>query len=165
MAQGRLLPLLGIDSGQSASREESFSVWRRFVESIASEGPAVIVFEDLHWADAALLDFLAYLAEWAEGVPLLLLCTARPELFETHANWGAGTRNAHTISLSPLSEGETSELVQGLLEQTVSEQVRLTILERAGGNPLYAEEFVRLVADRGLGEKETGSRSPTASTR
>ena len=56
--KARLLPLLGIDSGQSASREESFSVWRRFVESIASDGPAVIVFEDLHWADAALLDFL-----------------------------------------------------------------------------------------------------------
>jgi len=150
--RARLLPLLGIDSGQSASREESFSAWRRFLESIASTGPAVIVVEDLHWADGAMLDFLSYLAEWAEGVPLLLLCTARPELFEAHSTWGAGTRNSHTINLSPLSESETSELVQGLLEQSVSEQVRHTILERAGGNPLYAEEFVRLVADRGLGQ-------------
>ena len=151
--RARLLPLLGIGSGQSASREESFSAWRRFVESIASVGPAVVVVEDLHWADSALLDFLSYLAEWAEGVPLLLLCTARPELFEAHSAWGAGTRNSHTISLSPLSESETSELVEGLLEQTVSEHVRATILERAGGNPLYAEEFVRLVAERGLGDQ------------
>jgi predicted ATPase/class 3 adenylate cyclase len=150
--EARLLPLLGIDSGQSASREESFAAWRRFVEAIASDGPAVVVVEDLHWADAPFLEFLSYLAEWTQGVPLLLLCTARPELYEKHSTWGAGTRNTHTINLSALSERETSELVQGLLEQTVSEHVRLAILERAGGNPLYAEEFVRLVADRGLGD-------------
>jgi class 3 adenylate cyclase/tetratricopeptide (TPR) repeat protein len=158
--RARLLPLLGIDSGQSASREESFSAWRRFVESIAADGPTVVVVEDLHWADEALLDFLSYLAEWAEGVPLLLLCTARPELFERHPSWGAGTRNAHTITLSPLSESEASELVQGLLEQTVSAQVRQAILERAGGNPLYAEEFVRLVADRGLSDTDDGLAFP-----
>lgn len=158
--RARLLPLLGIDSGQSESREESFAAWRRFVESIAAEGPAVVVVEDLHWADAPLLEFLSYFAEWAEGVPLLLLCTARPELFEKHGTWGAGTRNAHTINLSPLSERETGELVAGLLEQNVSEQVQQTILERAGGNPLYAEEFVRLVADRGLGEAGDGIAFP-----
>ena len=109
---------------------------------------------------AALLDFLSYLAEWAGGVALFLLCTARPELFERHLSWGAGLRNAHTINLAPLSESETSELVEGLLEQTVSEQVRLAILERAGGNPLYAEEFVRLVADRGLPDTGDGLAFP-----
>src|SRR5439155_5324481 len=109
--RARLLPLLGIDSGHSESREESFAAWRRFVESIAADGLAVVVVEDLHWADAPLLEFLSYFAEWAEGVPLLLLCTARPELFEKHGTWAAGTRNAHTINLSPLSERETSELV------------------------------------------------------
>ena len=158
--RARLLPLLGIDSGQSESREESFAAWQRFVESIASDGPAVVVIEDLHWADPPLLEFLSYFAEWATGVPLLLLCTARPELFEKHGSWGSRTRNAHTINLSPLSEPETSELVQGLLERSVSEQVRQTILERAGGNPLYAEEFVRLVADRGLGDTGEGIAFP-----
>ena len=158
--RARLLPLLGVDSGQSASREESFSAWRRFVEAMAADGPTVVVVEDLHWADDSLLDFLSYLGEWAEGVPLLLLCTARPELSERHPDWGAGLRNAHTINLSPLSESETSELVQGLLEQTVSDQVRLAILEQAGGNPLYAEEFVRLVADRGLPDTDDGLAFP-----
>jgi class 3 adenylate cyclase/tetratricopeptide (TPR) repeat protein len=150
--KARLLPLIGVHTGESASREESFYAWRRFLEAIAADGPAVIVVEDLHWADPALLDFLSYFAEWAEGVSLLLLCTARPELFENRESWSVGTRNAHTINLTRLSEQETSELVQGLLEETVAEEVRETILERAGGNPLYAEEFVRLVADRGLGE-------------
>jgi class 3 adenylate cyclase len=158
--RARLLPLLGVDSGQSESREESFAAWRRFVESIASDGPAVVVIEDLHWADPPLLEFLSHFAEWAEGVPLLLLCTARPELFEKHGSWSARTRNAHTINLSPLSELETGELVHGLLEQSVSEQVRQTILERSGGNPLYAEEFVRLVADRGLGDTGEGIAFP-----
>jgi class 3 adenylate cyclase/tetratricopeptide (TPR) repeat protein len=150
--KARLLTLIGVGTGEGASREESFHAWRRFLEAIAADGPAVIVVEDLHWADPALLDFLSYFAEWAAGVPLLLLCTARPELFENRESWAAGTRNAHTINLTRLSEQETSELVQGLLEQTVAEEVRETILERAGGNPLYAEEFVRLVADRGVAD-------------
>src|SRR5207344_3132764 len=80
--RARLLPLPGIDSGQPASREGSFTAWRHFIEAIAADGPLVLVWEDLHWADPSLLDFVAYLAEWAEGVPLLLLCTARPELYE-----------------------------------------------------------------------------------
>ena len=71
-----------------------------------------------------------------------------------------GSANAHTINLAPLSETETDELVQGLLEHAVSDQVRRTILERAGGNPLYAEEFVRLVADRGLVDVEVGLAFP-----
>ncbi len=158
--KARLLPLLGVHSGQSESREESFAAWRRYVESIAADGPAVVVVEDLHWADAPLLEFLSYFAEWAEGVPLLLVCTARPELFARHGTWGAGTRNAHTINLSPLSDRETGELVTGLLERNVSEQAQRTIVERAGGNPLYAEEFVRLVADRGLADDGDGIAFP-----
>jgi tetratricopeptide (TPR) repeat protein len=82
-------------------------------------------------------------------VPLLLVCTARPELFEKHSAWAGGLRNVQTISLSPLSDAETSLLVTALLEQDVSEDVRKALLERAGGNPFYAEEFVRLLADRG----------------
>jgi class 3 adenylate cyclase/tetratricopeptide (TPR) repeat protein len=148
--RARLLPLLGIDSGQAPSRDESFTAWLRFIEQIAATGPTVIVVEDLHWADPALLDFLAHLAEWSQGVPLLLVCTARPELFEKHSAWAGGLRNVQTISLSPLSEAETSLLVTALLEDDVSDDVRTALLERAGGNPFYAEEFVRLLADRGL---------------
>ncbi len=62
----------------------------------------MLVFEDLHWADPALLAFLEHLADWAEGVPLLLLCTARPELYERHPTFGANARNAQRINLAPL---------------------------------------------------------------
>jgi tetratricopeptide (TPR) repeat protein len=159
--RARLLPLLGIDSGVAASREESFTAWRRFLEGVASDGPTVIVVEDIHWADPALLDFITHLAEWAEGVPLLVLCTARPELYERHPAWAGGMRNATTINLAPLSDRETAELVSGLLAQTVlTEGVEQAILERAGGNPLYAEEFVRLIADRGLDDGGDGLAFP-----
>jgi len=146
----RLAPLVGLEA-PPAERQELFTAWRRYFEGLAAVGPRVLVFEDLHWADEALLAFLEYLAEWSQGVPLLVLCAARPELYERRPGWGAGQRSAHTINLSPLSDQETAELVSNLVTTTVlSRELERTILERAGGNPLYAEEFVRLLADRGL---------------
>jgi class 3 adenylate cyclase len=146
----RLAPLVGA-GGEPAAQEESFTAWRRFLGSWAAERETVLVFEDLHWADAALLSFLEHLADWSEGVPLLLLCTARPELYERHASWAAGLRNATTINLPPLSDDETARLLSSLLERVVlPAETQQALLERAGGNPLYAEEFVRLLADREL---------------
>ncbi len=145
----RLGPLVGV-SAEPASQEESFAAWRRFLESLAAKGPAVLVFEDLHWADPALLSFLEHLADWSQAVPLLLLCTARPELYERHPTWAAGLRNATTINLAPLTEEETVRLISALSERAVlPAETQQALLERAGGNPLYAEEFVRLLADRG----------------
>jgi class 3 adenylate cyclase len=147
----RLAPLVGVEAGSPAERQELFTAWRRFLEGLAAARPSVFVFDDLHWADEALLAFLEYLAEWSQGVPLLVLCTARPELYERRPGWGAGQRNAHTVNLSPLSDPETAELVSNLTSTMVSSQeLELAIVERVGGNPLYAEEFVRLLADRGL---------------
>ncbi len=150
----RLLPLLGIEATSSAEREELFTAWRRFLEQLADERPTVLVFEDLHWADEALLDFLGHLADLAEGVPLLLVGTARPELYERYPHYAAELRNAMPINLSPLTQEETARLVAALLESTViPAELQQPILERAGGNPLYAEEFVRLLKDRDLLER------------
>ena len=83
-------------------------------------------------------------------MPLLLLCTARPELYERHPNWAAGLRNATTINLAPLTDEETAHLIAALLERAVlPAETQQALLERAGGNPLYAEEFVRLLARPG----------------
>jgi class 3 adenylate cyclase/tetratricopeptide (TPR) repeat protein len=129
-------------------REEAFGAWRRFLEALAEDRPLVLVFEDLHWADDGMLDFVDYLAVWAEGVPLLVLCTARPELLERRPAWGGGKVNAATLLLSPLSDDETARLVHELLGRTVlPAELQTALLERAGGNPLYAEEFVRLVEE------------------
>ncbi len=147
----RLLPLLGIEATSTAEREELFTAWRRFLELIAEDDPTVLVFEDLHWADEAMLAFLEHLADRAEGVPLLVIGTARTELFERHPGYAAGLRNANTINLSPLSPEETARLVSALLQTTVlPAELQQPILDRAGGNPLYAEEFVRLLKDKNL---------------
>ena len=156
--KARLAPLVGVDSGPAVEREEAYSAWRRFLEALASDGPAVIVFEDLHWADEALLAFLEYLADWAEGVPLLILCTARPELYERHPAWAGGKRNATSVNLARLSDDETARLISALLDAAVlPDDVQTLILERAGGNPLYAEEFVRMLGDRQLLVQSGGS--------
>jgi tetratricopeptide (TPR) repeat protein len=149
--RARLLPLLGIDAGEPATQEELFTAWRRFLESVAERAPLVLVVEDIHWADAALLAFLEHLADWAQGVPLLVGCTARPELYERHAAWGTGLRNHTAISLSPLSDTDTAKLVSALMERAVMPaETQQLLLERAGGNPLYAEEFVRMLRDSDL---------------
>jgi class 3 adenylate cyclase/tetratricopeptide (TPR) repeat protein len=147
-----LRPLIGIaeDTSGSDRRAEAFAGWRRFVEGLADERPTVLVFEDLHWADDGLLDFVDGLVDWATDVPLLVVATARPELLARRAHWGGGKPNATTLSLAPLSESETAELVHAVLERAVlPADVQAAVLARAGGNPLYAEEFARLVAERG----------------
>jgi hypothetical protein len=131
-------------------RTEAFAAWRRFFEAIAEVQPLVLVFEDLHWADDALLDFVDHLAGWASGVPLLVLAMARPELLDRRAGWGGGKPNAVTLSLSPLSDEETARIVSGVLERSVlPAETQQTLLVRAGGNPLYAEQYAHMLAERG----------------
>jgi predicted ATPase/class 3 adenylate cyclase len=148
--RARLAPLVGAGR-EPAAQEESFTAWRRFLVGLAAQNPTVLVVDDLHWADDSMLAFLEHLADWSEGVPLLLLCTARPELHEKHPTWAAGLRNAQTMNLAPLSDDETATLIALLLNRTVLPRAtQHALLDRAGGNPLYAEEFVRLLSDRNL---------------
>jgi tetratricopeptide (TPR) repeat protein len=154
----RLRPLIGVEvsAGAGAEREELFAAWRTFLETVAEQSPTVLVFEDIHWADDAMLAFLEHLADRAEGVPLLLVATARPELFERHATFAAGLPNVNRINLAPLTDEETSRLVAGRLGAAVP-QLQGPILEQAEGNPLYAEEFVRLLRDRDLLTESDGT--------
>ncbi len=147
----RLRPLAGLDSDEATGdhRDEAFAAWRRYLEAIADERPLVLVFEDLHWADDALLDFVDYLVDWASGVPLLVLCTARPELLTRRSGWGGGKVNSSTILLSPLSEEQTATLLHALLGRSaIDADLQERLLTHAGGNPLYAEEFTRMLLSR-----------------
>jgi class 3 adenylate cyclase/tetratricopeptide (TPR) repeat protein len=149
----RLAPLVGIADPEAAKpeRTELFAAWRRFIEAIAAGHPLVLVVEDLHWADPAMLSFLEHLADRSTGLPLLLVATARPELLERHPGWGGRDGNAGTIRLGSLTDAQTARLVAALVGRSVlPASVQALLLERAGGNPLYAEEFARLLADRGL---------------
>jgi class 3 adenylate cyclase/tetratricopeptide (TPR) repeat protein len=150
---GRLLGLG--DSGEPGAdrRTESFAAWRRFFEGLAELDPLVLVFEDLHWADEGLLDFIDHLVDWAGAVPILVVATARPELLTRRPGWGGGKPNAATISLPPLTEEETAKLLHDLLDRAVlPAEVQTRLLERAGGNPLYAEEFARIADAAGDGD-------------
>ncbi len=149
----RLAPLVGLATvGEASSgRDESFMAWRRFLHLIAGQSPLILVIEDLHWADPALLEFLEQLLDQAGPADLLVVVTARPELLDRRPGWGAGRPNATTISLAPLDDEQTAMLLAALLGQSMlPAEVHSLLLERAGGNPLYAEEFVRLLTDRGL---------------
>ena len=142
----RLSALLGLDA-PPASQEENFAGWTRFLESLAAEAPAVLIFEDLQWADEALLAFLDHFAAHAAEVPLLVLGCSRPELWEAHPTFAAGAR-FDRISLRPLSREEAASLVAALLGDRDA-GLGADIVSRCGGNPFFAEQSVRLVADVG----------------
>jgi class 3 adenylate cyclase/tetratricopeptide (TPR) repeat protein len=155
--EARLRPLAGLGGESEVARDrsgETFTAWRRFFEALADQRTLVLVFEDLQWADDGLLDFVDELADWAQGVPLLLVCTARPELLSRRPTWGGGKLNATTVALSPLSDRETALLIAQVLERAVlPAATQQALLERAEGNPLYAEQFALLYAERGTAEQ------------
>jgi class 3 adenylate cyclase/tetratricopeptide (TPR) repeat protein len=146
-------PLVGLEGGEQAERDEAFAAWRRLLEAAAEQRPLVLVFEDLHWADDGLLDFVDHLADWATTVPLLIVGTARPELLDRRPGWGGGKRNAFTLSIGALSDEETAQLLQHLLDRAVLDaEAQQAVLRRAEGNPLYAEEYARMLAEREDGD-------------
>ena len=151
--EGHLRPLVGLASSNGAwqdRRSEAFFAWRRFLEALAGVRPLVLVFEDLHWADGDLLDFIEHLLEWANEVPLLLVCTARPELLETRPGWGANKPNSSMLALSALRDEDVGQIVAGLLGSTpLSAETRAALLAQAAGNPLYAEQYTRLFLELG----------------
>jgi len=134
-------------------RGEAFAAWRRFLEALAEQRPLVLVLEDLHWADEGLLDFIDELVDWLSGVPLLVVCSARPELLERRPGWGGGKLNASTLGLAPLSQDQTARLISHVLERALlPAEIQQALLERSEGNPLYAEQFAQLYVERGSAE-------------
>jgi len=147
--ESRLRPLLGLEAAGGA-RDENFAAWRQLIEALAEQRPTALVFEDLHWADDDLLDFVDELVDWVADVPLLVVATARPELLDRRPGWGGGKRNAVTLSLSPLADDDTARLLAALLDRNVlPAETQQALLARAGGNPLYAEQFARMLEERG----------------
>jgi tetratricopeptide (TPR) repeat protein len=148
----RLAPLLGVDAGEQATREEAFSAWQRFFELVAERRPLVLVLEDLHWADEGTLGFVEHLADWSTDSPMLVLCTARPELLERRPSWGGGRVNSQTLSIPPLDDVATTTLLAQVLGTPVIDAVvQQALVAQAGGNPLYAEEFARMTLETGGG--------------
>ncbi len=145
----RLAGLLGLEEMPTGQREELFAAWRTFFERIADRDPVIMVFKDLHWADAALLEFIEHVLTWSRSHPIYVLAMTRPDLFERHPTWGgSAVRNATTLALEPLADGPMQELLHGLVPGLPDDAVA-TILARAEGVPLYAVETVRMLIDQG----------------
>ena len=150
----QLAALLGLGGASSGSAEELTAAWRTLFERIADRGPTVLVFEDLHWADPGLLDFIEGLLSAARNRPIMVLVLARPELVEERPTFGATVRNHTRLDLTPLTDDAMDVLLLGLVPGIPQAALR-TIRDRAAGIPLYAVETVRMLLDQGrLSESE-----------
>ncbi|MGH2393003.1 MAG: AAA family ATPase, partial [Candidatus Limnocylindria bacterium] len=136
-------------SGEALDREIAWAV-RKLLEGVASTQPVLLVIEDIHWAEPPLLDLIEYLATWIRERPVLFLCLSRPELLDARPGWGAGRMEASRLQLEPLSRDETASLVGALLHvEGLPAALRDQVLDRAEGNPLFVEETIRMLIDRG----------------
>jgi class 3 adenylate cyclase len=156
------LATLVASADPSHSREELFEAWRRFLERMAARYPLVVVLEDIHWADDGLLDFIDHVADWAQG-PIVLVTLSRPDLLERRPTWAGGKRNAVSIYLDPLTPDEDAAMIDDLLPGHISDELRKMIVDRSEGNPLYTEEIVRMLIDRGVIRATQASRWEVAS--
>jgi class 3 adenylate cyclase/tetratricopeptide (TPR) repeat protein len=155
----RLTHLLGLEEGAGRGKEELFGAWRILFERLAERQPVVLLFEDLQWADTSLVEFVSYLLEWSRSHPIFVLCLARPDLQERHPEYGHGSRQT-TLTLEPLSAHAMDALLDGFVPG-LPDELRVGILARAEGVPLYAVETVRMLLDRGLLVEEGGVYTPT----
>jgi class 3 adenylate cyclase/tetratricopeptide (TPR) repeat protein len=144
----RLAGLLGLVEVPPGERGELFSAFRTLFERVAGRGTTVLVFEDLHLADAGLLDFIEEIPEWSRDHPILVITLARPEILERRPAWGAGRPSVMSMHLGPLPEADMSRLVEGLAPG-IPARVAGLVLGAAAGVPLYAVELVRMLIDDG----------------
>lgn len=159
--RSRLATMLGLQRAEDAMPEVPATgtagelAWgiRQYLAAIARD-PTVIVVDDLQWAEPQILEIVEQLADMLEDAPLLLLCVARPQLLEVHPTWGAGRANAATITLDALTRDETKTLIARLLDvDDLPDDLRARVVERSEGNPLFCEEFIRMLIDEGRVER------------
>lgn len=136
-----------ISGGATSPQELAWTV-QRALEQAAESRPLVVVLEDLHWAEDALLDLVDSVCELSRSAPILILVVARPELLERRSTWGGGKLNATSLLLEPLSTAESERLLDWLGEALEPRQ-RQRVLEVACGNPLFLEELSEFVAEGG----------------
>src|SRR2546430_974060 len=160
-ASAHIAMLIGIGKGGDVgNRQTLFFSARRLVEALATDRPTVLVFEDIHWADAGMLDLLEVLASRVRDVPLLLLTLARPDLLERRPGWGGGLPGFTALPVEPLGEEHAKELAAQVLRHMHKARHESAEIGLIGeGNPLFIEELAASVA-----EDATGSTSELPTT-
>ena len=146
----RIGALMGRSAGTGSAEETSWAV-RTALESLARRQPLVLVLDDVHWAEPTLLDLIEHLADWTVDAPVLLLCVARQELLEARPGWGGGKSYATTLTLEPLNDAESQQLMVSLLGQVeLGGELVDKIAAAAEGNPLFVEEMIAMLIDSGV---------------
>jgi predicted ATPase len=141
--------LLGLDGERTITdRDTLFFSARVFIESLAMSFPTLLLFEDIHWADASQLDLLETLASRVRDVPVLFVALARPELLTERATWGGGLPAYTALPLDPLTEDSSRELAEQLLAVSGVSAGAQAVVENAEGNPLFIEELAASIAER-----------------
>ena len=138
-----------------AAQDRLRQAWIGFLEELVARQPAVVLVEDLHWGEEALLNLLEASLQDVRG-PLLLLGTARPELVHSRPTWGGRGRDAETLWLEALSPPETARLIDELLPTELPASLRQVVLQRAEGNPFFVEEIIRTLIDEGVLDRRSG---------
>ncbi len=139
--------------GERSQKEIAWAA-REWAQLMAQTQPLILVFEDIHWAEQPLLELIEHLTAWVREGPLLILCLARPELLDVRSDWGGGRLRATSIELEPLGPAESEELVNALVtDGDLSHKTLQAVLDKTGGNPLFVEETVCTIAERGDAER------------
>jgi class 3 adenylate cyclase/tetratricopeptide (TPR) repeat protein len=150
----RLAAVLG-EGEAPGDRAELDAAVRAFFEAVSDQGTSVLVFEDLHWADSSLIDFVEDLTDWWRDRPILIVTMARPDLLELKPSWGAGRQGVVSITLGPMSSEDMLTLVHGAVPGIPRASAE-AIVERAAGIPLYAVELLRGLLAQGQLAGEAG---------
>lgn len=150
LVSSRLAALLGLAAAVPVVQETFWAI-RKLLAGLAAQKPLVLVFDDVHWAEATFLDLLEYLADSLRDAQVLLICLARPELLEERGNWMAGKPNASLVQISALTNHQMDRLIRNLVGgATVTDEVRARIGDASEGNPLFVEETLRMLVDDGI---------------
>ena len=139
----------GVLEAVKGERNQEEIAWaaREWAEKLAEPQPLVLVFEDIHWAEDALLELIEHMATWVRNVPILLLCLARPELLDLRAGWGGGRVRATAIELEPLGRTDSETMIEALLDGELAVTARQALLDKTEGNPLFVEETIRMLSE------------------
>jgi len=145
------------EAATAATDSDVTWAFRQLIEHLGATRRQVLIFEDIHWAEPALLDLIEYLVTWTRDTPLLVICPTRPELLDSRPSWGAGRMESARIQLEPLTESESRSMLSAMLTvDDLPPSLRQQVLDRAEGNPLFVEEVVRLLIEDGSVEQRDG---------
>ncbi|MFU8771160.1 MAG: ATP-binding protein [Anaerolineales bacterium] len=144
--------LQGLLEDPQALRNRGLISLREYFKAASRQAPVVLFLEDIHWADDSSLDAIKDLGRITAEYPLMLVCLARPILYERRPYWGEGQDYHRRLDLKPLSKRESRQLVEEILRnmKQISSDLRDMVVQSAEGNPFYIEELIKMLIEQGV---------------